>query len=158
MVRPEKMERGAKVTVGDFKQLKKAWEEYDEWSEDYAWQQGESAYVVDLDEADGTVLLKFVEEAPEIKEKEEDKPKITFQTAPIKHIKQKTLAPFKKKFSQSFMFFYRVFALRSLRRCQADLRASCRVHHGTQRLKGLFGRWHRLLAKRRPNGALRWNP
>lgn len=98
------MEKGMKVTIGSFKQLKEAWEEYDEWSEDYAWQEGETAYVLDMDEADGTVLLKFVEEAPEIKEEEEEKPKATFQTAPIKHIKQKTLAPFKKKFKQSLMY------------------------------------------------------
>ena len=110
-MRPEKVEKGAKVTVGAFDQLKAAWEEYDEWTEDYAWQEGESAYILDLDEADGTVLLKFVDDAPEIKKEEEQKPKVTFQTAPIKHIKQKTLAPFKKKFSQAFMFFYRASSL-----------------------------------------------
>ena len=73
LVRPEKVEKGAKVTVGAFDQLKAAWEEYDEWTEDYAWQEGESAYILDLDEADGTVLLKFVDDAPEIKKEEEQK-------------------------------------------------------------------------------------
>lgn len=88
------------MTVDSLEKLRAAWEAYDEWSEDYVWQADQTAFITDMDEADGTVLLKFVEEAPEIKEVVPEKSLATFQTAPIKHIKQKTLGPFKKKFSK----------------------------------------------------------
>ena len=51
---------GAAVEVGSLAQLREAWEGYDSWSEDYAWQAGQPARVTGLDEADGTVQLRFV--------------------------------------------------------------------------------------------------
>ena len=107
-LRAKSFEKGEEAKVVGLKQLKEAWEAYDEWSEDYAWQAGQSAFILDLDEEDGTVLLKFTEEAPEVKETEVA---VTFQNAPIKHIKAKTLKPFKKRFAKTLVMFYRAASL-----------------------------------------------
>ena len=48
------------------------------------------------------------EEAPEVKETEVA---VTFQNAPIKHIKAKTLKPFKKRFAKTLVMFYRAASL-----------------------------------------------
>eukprot|EP01051_Picozoa_sp_SAG22_P013646 SAG22_NODE_1553_length_4141_cov_2.014349_1_plen_242_part_00 len=96
--------KGTKVTVGDLAKLRAAWESYDEWSEDYAWQAGLSGVIVDIDAEDGTLQVYYGEEELEV---EPDKKVVTFETAPIKHIKDKTLKPFKKKFKKVVIFFYR---------------------------------------------------
>ena len=49
-------------------------------------------------------VAKDEEGEKEAKEKEEA---VTFESAPIKHIKDKTLAPFKKKFKTAVVMFYR---------------------------------------------------
>ena len=73
--------------------LRAAWEAYEEWSEEYAWQAGLSGTIVDLDPDDGTVQIYYGEEEVEV---EGVKPPVTFETAPIKHIKDKTLKPFRR--------------------------------------------------------------
>lgn len=98
--------KGAAVTVGDMATLRTAWETYDEWSEDYAWQTGMSGTIVDLDAEDGTIQLYYGEAEAEVVE--DEKPAtVTFETAPIKHIKDKTLKAFQNKFKKVAMFFYR---------------------------------------------------
>ena len=49
LLRPEKFEKGAKVTVDNLEKLRTAWEAYDEWSEDYVWQADQSAFITDME-------------------------------------------------------------------------------------------------------------
>ena len=70
--------------------------------------------IVDLDPDDATVRVFYgkKDEMPEIVEEEveaepEEPKAVTFETAPIKHIKDKTLKAFQKKYKKVAMFFYR---------------------------------------------------
>jgi hypothetical protein len=118
--------RGARVTVGALARLQAAWQRYDEWSVEYSWQAEQSGTVVRMDEDDGTVLVDFAakeeqdeEEAAGAKEKDAAVPPPSpppsppkaknggFEKAQIKHIKDKTLTPFRKKFKSAVVLYYR---------------------------------------------------
>lgn len=52
---------GERVRVDELAVLRKVWAEYDEWDDDYEWQADSEGLVVEVDAADGTVLVAFDE-------------------------------------------------------------------------------------------------